>query len=98
MLEWKDIKKWFNRESSSKDVAKDRLKLVLVQDRSHLSTDIMDQLRDEILEVIQKYVEINDEELHIELTRKEDEKGATGALIANIGIKGMRRVRESSVT
>lgn len=98
MLEWKDIKKWFSREASSKDVAKDRLKLVLVQDRSRLSPDIMDQLKTEILEVIKKYVEVNDEEFNIELTRNEDEKGASSALIANIGIKGIRRVQEGSAS
>ena len=60
------------RKPSSGQVAKDRLQLVLVHDRSELlglSPEIMEQMRDELIMVLSKYVEINREEMDISLTQ-----------------------------
>ncbi len=56
------------RESASSEVAKKRLRFVLVQDRLHLSPDRMRQLREELIEVISKYVEIDRDGIDIVLT------------------------------
>ncbi|MCR5793511.1 MAG: cell division topological specificity factor MinE [Lachnospiraceae bacterium] len=87
-MKWTDI---FKKKSSS-NVAKDRLKLVLVSDRANCSPDIMDQIKNDIINVISKYVEIDTEGFDIKITQVESEEneGTVPALFANIPIKDMR--------
>jgi cell division topological specificity factor len=86
-----DLFKLFSgSKSSSKDVAKDRLKLILIHDRSAISPEILDLIRGEILEVISRYVEIDNSEVEIALTRTDEEDGNFPALVANIPIKNAR--------
>ena len=59
----------FFRRKSSGNVAKDRLKLVLVSDRTNCSPDIMEQIKNDIIQVISKYMEIDEEELDIQITK-----------------------------
>ncbi len=47
------------REPSSRQVAKDRLQLVLVHDRINISPGLLDRMKDELITVISKYVEID---------------------------------------
>ncbi len=56
------------REPSSSDVAKERLRLVLVHDRSNLTPELVEAMKDEILEVIARYVEFDREAVNINLT------------------------------
>lgn len=82
----------FFRRKSSGNVAKDRLKLVLVSDRTNCSPDIMEQIKNDIIQVISKYVEIDTDELDIKITQTEMD-GTTEsvpALFANIPIKNMK--------
>jgi len=67
---------------NSKDDASNRLKLVLMHDRSQLSAGQMKQMRDEIVEVISRYVEIDKEALDLCLEAESN----TIALVANIPI------------
>jgi cell division topological specificity factor len=46
-------------EPSSRDVAKERLQLVLVHDRTNISPTMLEQLKDELIAVISRYVEID---------------------------------------
>ena len=78
----------FGKKESSRDSAKKRLKLVLVHDRSSLSPRLIEIIKEEILQVIRKYVEIDD--ACTEMTFDED--GEQAALIANIPVKGLKRV------
>lgn len=78
-------------KTSSKDVAKDRLRLILIHDRSTISPEIVDKIRNEILQVISKYVEIDNSEVEIALTRTDEEEGNFPALVANIPIKKLNR-------
>ena len=73
------------KEVSSKDTAKERLHLVLMQDRANVSADFLDMMRQEIIEVIKKYIDVR-------LTNKTNEDGTTGApaLYANIPITGIK--------
>ena len=48
----------FFRKKSSSNVAKDRLKMVLVSDRANCSPDIMEQIKNDIIHVLSKYVEL----------------------------------------
>lgn len=74
------------REPSSREVAKDRLQLVLVQDRVNLSPDKMTELKDELIKIISKYVEIDQNGIDISLTKS----GRQSRLTANIPIVGAR--------
>ncbi|NLH06732.1 MAG: cell division topological specificity factor MinE, partial [Chloroflexi bacterium] len=56
------------REPSSRQVAKERLQLVLVHDRSNLSPEQVERMKDEILEVISRYVEFDPQMVNIRLT------------------------------
>ena len=79
-------------EASSKDTAKERLHLVLMQDRANVSADFLDMMRQEIIEVIKKYIDVDEKDIDVRLTNKTNEDGTTGApaLYANIPITGIR--------
>ena len=80
------------KKKSSGNVAKDRLKLVLVSDRANCSPEIMEKIKNEIIQVISKYVEIDIENLDINITQTESEgnNGTVPALVANIPIKEVK--------
>lgn len=81
-----------DKETASKQAAKDRLKLVLMQDRASVSPDFFEMMKKEIIDVIKKYIEIDEESLEVELTRGM-EVGLEGpALYANIPIKNVKPV------
>ena len=75
-------------KSSSKDTAKERLHLVLMQDRANVSADFLDLMRQEIIEVIKKYIDIDEEAMDVRLGAETNEDGTQGApaLYANIPI------------
>ncbi len=77
------INKLLRRQPASANTARERLQLVLAHDRSDLSTELLDQMRKEILEVVAKYVEIDMDEGAVSL---ETEDRMT-ALVANLPIK-----------
>ena len=72
----------------SKDAAKERLHLVLMQDRANVSADFLDLMKQEIIEVIKKYIDIDEKAMDVRLTNKQNDDGTTGApsLYANIPI------------
>lgn len=75
-------------KSSSKDTAKERLHLVLMQDRANVSADFLDLMRQEIVEVIKKYIDIDEDAMDVRLGAETNEDGTQGApaLYANIPI------------
>ncbi len=84
-----DFFKLFTRKKEkSKNVAKERLKLVLVHDRSDLSPRFLEMIKSDIVKVISKYAEIDESEIEIKLTKmkKEGQDSPVSALIANIPI------------
>ncbi|NLV89830.1 MAG: cell division topological specificity factor MinE [Tissierellia bacterium] len=76
------------KEEKSKNVAKERLKLVLVHDRADLSPKFLEMIKGDIIRVISEYVDIDEEGLDIKLTRMKREVDNTtiSALVANIPI------------
>jgi len=77
------------RRPSSKEIAKERLKLVLVYDRVKIPPDLLQILKDEIISVISKHIEIDRE--GTEVTLQPGKK--CSRLVANIPIVGRRGQR-----
>ena len=85
---FKNLGKSEKKETNSRDTAKERLHLVLMQDRANVSADFLDLMRQEIIEVIKKYVDIDESEIDVRMTNKQNDDGSNGApaLYANIPI------------
>lgn len=81
------FRKLFFRKAKSKKEAKERLQFILVQDRINLSPEIIDRMREEIIEVISRYVEVERSAIEIELKRNQEQT----TLQANIPVRGIRR-------
>ena len=79
------------------EIAKDRLKLLLVSDRANCSPEVMEKIKNDIIQVISKYMEIDAEGLDIQITKTESEgnNGIVPALYANIPIKDIRHSNNS---
>jgi len=89
-----DLSRIFGRRKvASKDLAKDRLKLVLVHDRANTDTEFLEEIKDEIMKVLEKDMDVADSGLDIQITtaQSEDGQSAVPALTANIPIKAMKR-------
>ena len=56
------------KKKNSGDVAKDRLKLLLVSDRANCSPDVMELIKNDIINVISKYMIIDTDGLDIQIT------------------------------
>ena len=83
---------FFNRKSSS-EVAKDRLKLLLVSDRVNCSPEVMEMIKNDIIEVISKYMDIDVQGLDIQISDSDAEAdgASTGpVLFANIPIREVK--------
>lgn len=80
------------KTNQSSNVAKDRLKLVLVSDRATCSTELMERMKNDIMEVISKYIEYDDDALDIEIKHTDCENTGTPvpALYANIPIRNLK--------
>ena len=84
------LSRFFGRETeavSTKNTAKERLRLVLVHDRLDISEGVMEQLRDDLIATIGRYMEIDREALDVSLSREDD--GV--ALVASIPVKSVKR-------
>ena len=81
-----------NKETNSKDAAKERLHLVLMQDRANISADFLALMKQEIIEVIKKYIDVDENAIDVRLTNKSNDDGTTGApvLYANIPIMSVK--------
>ncbi|MEI6857410.1 cell division topological specificity factor MinE [Psychrilyobacter sp.] len=83
------FEKLFGRKKSSA-VAKDRLKLVLIHDRRLISNTVLNQMKDELIQVISKYIKIDQEEINIQFdveTGNRNRNRNRGALIVNVPVK-----------
>ena len=76
------------KKKSSGNVAKDRLKLVLVSDRANCSSEMMEMMKRDIIEVISRYMEALD--VKITETESDSNNGMVPALVANIPIRDMK--------
>jgi cell division topological specificity factor len=77
------------KNKGSKNIAKDRLKLVLVHDRASMSPEVMEALRRELIQVISKYVDVDSNNIEVELNDNNNQ----ATLVANIPINQIKRNR-----
>jgi cell division topological specificity factor len=82
------IQKMFGKDSAgSKNIAKERLRLVLVHDRVNVSPQFMETLKDDMIKAISNYMDINVEDMEVSLTST----NSSVALVANIPVNRMKR-------
>lgn len=81
------IGKFFKDDTTSKNIAVERLRLVLVHDRANISPGLMEALKEDLIAVISKYMDIDEESMEINLNSGE----LSAALVANIPVKRIRR-------
>ena len=78
------INRILSKEPSSAEKAKERLRLVLINDRTDLSSAAMESLKDDLLDVLSKYIQIDPTAMKIDITKE----GRQQRLIADIPIAG----------
>ncbi|MFO7751863.1 MAG: cell division topological specificity factor MinE [Desulfobacteraceae bacterium] len=81
--------KKFSGQSTQKDEAKKRLHFALVYDKLEINDSTLKELQSDIVGVISKYFEIDQESIHLEIQRDED----TSALVFNTPIINVKRSR-----
>ena len=77
------------RKRKSAYKAKERLQLVLIHDRTNLPSNVLETMKDEIIEVISRHIEIQPDDVDIKINKD----GRQQRLIADIPILGPRRGR-----
>jgi len=75
------------RGSSSGEIAKERLRLVLTHDRSGISPKLLDTLKDEIIAVISHHVAVDVDNVHVTVSQS----GQESSLVADIPLRTRRR-------
>ena len=75
------------KQPTSREIAKERLQLVLVQDRFKISPDMLDKLKDELIKVISRYVEIEADGVEVNFTQTRYQS----RLVADIPVVGAVR-------
>lgn len=91
-----DILKFLNsffKKDNSKDVAKERLKLVLIHDRSDMSPQLLEMMKADIISVISKYADVEESDIDIKINSEKGKGGdsLSSALVANIPILKMKK-------
>jgi cell division topological specificity factor len=80
----------WNSNANSRDRAKSRLKLIIAHDRASINPEMMTALREEILDVVARYVEVDREEMEFSLS---NDRRMT-SLTANLPIRQIRRLAD----
>ncbi len=80
----------FSRTPNSAGIAKERLQLVLAHDRTDIAPDVLEALKDEIVQVISKHLEIDLEHVEVTISRTANMQH----LIANIPLLNTRGSRQ----
>lgn len=81
------LKRLFRNPTTSAKVAKERLQLVIAHDRADISTEVLEALKDEIVNVISRHIEIDRANVEVQIAHTDHAYG----LIANIPFTSSRR-------
>jgi cell division topological specificity factor len=80
------LSRFFRREETSKTLAKERLRLILMSDRVSLAPDVFDAMKGEMIEVLRRYLEIDERGMDVHFENAERQF----ALLANIPVREVR--------
>ena len=72
------------KQPTSSEIAKERLQLVLVQDRFKISPETLERLKDDLIKVISRYVEIEADGVEVNFTQTKYQS----RLVADIPVVG----------
>ena len=85
------LQRLFGRENASKDVAKERLRMVLVHDRASVAPHVWEALKTDLIRVISSYLDIDEASMEVQLQTERD----SVALVASIPVRRVKRGGES---
>ena len=74
------------RKKSSREIAKDRLKILLISDRVNCSPEMMEMIKTDIAKVISKYMKIDAQSMEIQITKT----GVKGPAICRTSVRPAR--------
>lgn len=79
------------QKKNSGEIARNRLKLLLVSDKANCSPEIIDMIKDDMVHAVSRYMEIDSEGIEIQMTQMKPQKGhkSVPALYANIPIRDL---------
>ena len=80
----------FGHDRKSANTAKERLKLVLIHDRTDLAPGMLESLKDDLIEVISRYVAIDPTAVRIDM----EQDGRQQRLVADIPLMTAQRKRK----
>ncbi|SHF02611.1 cell division topological specificity factor [Caldanaerobius fijiensis DSM 17918] len=81
----------FNK-NGSKNVAKERLKNILINDRVNTSIEVLDMIKEGIINVISNYMEADNNSVNVKVTNLDNGNSVTPTLVANIPIKNIKHL------
>lgn len=87
----KAIRRFFGEKPSSQ-VARKRMQVVLMHDRMDLAPDVMESLKNDILQVLSRYMEIDQHSIQVDLEQGKDYT----ALVSNVHVKRVYRQAHSN--
>ncbi|MCD8365878.1 MAG: cell division topological specificity factor MinE [Clostridiales bacterium] len=85
------------RKITSGDLARDRLKLLLVADRVNCSPDMLELIKADMVQAISKYIEVDPEGLELQIGQTRTEEGICPALSANIPIRSVKQYNRQTI-
>ncbi|MDO4720618.1 MAG: cell division topological specificity factor MinE [Peptostreptococcaceae bacterium] len=87
------FKLFSSNKSFSKDDAKNRLKLVLINDRNNFPPALLESIQKEMIAVVRKYMEVDEENIEIKMIRSKntEEREAVSELVANIPVRRIKQ-------
>jgi|YNPNPStandDraft_1061719.scaffolds.fasta_scaffold02017_5 cell division topological specificity factor len=87
------IKRFFSDRKSGK-VARDRMQIVLLHDRLSIEPEVMEKIKNEIIAVLSKYMEIDHQTINVRVEQGKD----YAALVSNVHVKRVLRHGQAQST
>ena len=86
------LKSLFVQDDSSRDIAKKRLQLLLIHDQVDLTPEQLVEMKKEIIDVIERYLNIEAEDTHVALDRLDKQIRLVGSIpLKEEGMKSRKR-------
>lgn len=63
-----NLANYFRPRPKSADIAAERLKIILAHERRGVNAPLIEQMKEEIIQVVSKFIEVDDDSIDIRLT------------------------------